>query len=265
MPDPIELLYNNLTRILESALGKSEHTDAACTCCQRPAKAFGHVGYTGIDSYKLPYIHCTACRAMSVTDIEIMGIERSAGSKFLGNKFGMFSGVGWVHEIESGRSTLLAPPGVYVKLPASFLEQVTVIEMTIAGHLPWIAANASFPLLYIESFGRKTAALMRGLTISPSPQTLYCCSDAGMDSVTRVNSTIDLQGSLKLAEGLSVLPTPERNSFVKLVRDLSSGRITPRIATEQIGKNPAFGPLFRLLPADPHQRLKQVSIAEKLR
>ncbi len=137
----------------------------------------------------------------------------------------MAPGVGWVHEIESGRSTLLAPPGVYVKLPASFLEQVTVIEMTIAGHLPWIAANASFPLLYIESFGRKTAALMRGLTISPSPQTLYCCSDAGMDSVSRVYSTIDLQGSLKLAEGLSVLPTPERNSFVKLVRDLSSGRI----------------------------------------
>lgn len=265
MSHPVELLYENLTRILESALGESEQTDAACTCCQRPAAEFGHVGYIGLDSYKTPFTHCKPCRAMSVTDISIMGIERSAGSKQVGNKFGMWGGVGWVHELESGRSTLLAPPGVYVKLPASFLAQVTVVEMTIAGHLPWIAANATFPLLYIESFGRKTALLMRGLTVSPSPQTLFCCSDAGMDSVTRVNSTIDLQGSLKLAEGLGALPTTERNGFVKLVRELSSGRITPRVATELIGKNPAFGPLFRLLPADPHQRLKQVSIAERLK
>lgn len=264
MPHPVEILYQHLTSILADALGESEHTDTACSCCLRPASAFGNIGFSGVDSYKTPIFHCPACRAMTVTDVEIMGIERSAGKNFVGQKFGMWSGVGWVHEIETGRSTLLAPPGVTAKLPPLFLEKVTVVEMTVAGHLPWIAKNATFPLLYIESFGRKTAALIRGLTVSLSSHALYCCSDDGMDSVTRVTSTVDLDTALRLAQQLAELESSERNQFKKLVRDLSNGRITPEEATSVIKNNPSFPPLFRLLPADPHQRIKLISLTEKL-
>ncbi|MEM0550161.1 MULTISPECIES: hypothetical protein [Aeromonas] len=265
MQHPVAILYQHLTSILDHVLGDSVHTDAPCTCCLRPASEFGHVGYVGQDSYKTPVSHCPACRAMNVTDVEVMGIERAAGKNFVGQKFGMFSGVGWVHEIESGRSTLLAPPGVTAKFPPSFFEKVTVVEMTVAGHLPWIAQNASFPLLYIESFGRKTTALMRGLTISLSSQALYCCSDDGMDSVTRVNSTVDLDAALRLTKELAELENSERNAFNKLVRDLSNGRITPKEATETIKKKAIFAPLFRLLPADPHQRIRIIAITEKLK
>lgn len=268
---PIDLLYANLTHILAPALGDAVHTDAACKCCQRPAGSFGHVGYQGLDSYKKPFTHCGACQVMFVTDPIIMGNERTAGrsDKKVGQRFGMMSGVGWVHEIADApgkpqRSTLLAPPGVYAKLPASFLEYIDVVEITVGGHLPWIAENATFPLLYIESFGRKTAALMRGLTISLSPQALYCCSDAGMDSVTRVECTVDLDAAMQLSEGLNKLTSSERNAFNKLVVGLSNGRISPKQASELISKKPSFGPLFRTLPADPHQRLKLINIADKL-
>ncbi len=264
MPHPVEILYQHLTSILAHALGEAEHTDTACSCCLRPASAFGNIGFSGVDSYKTPIFHCPACRTMTVTDVEIMGIERSAGKNFVGQKFGMWSGVGWVHEIETGRSTLLAPPGVTAKLPPLFLEKVTVVEMTVAGHLPWIAKNATFPLLYIESFGRKTAALIRGLTVSLSSHALYCCSDDGMDSVTRVTSTVDLDTALHLTKQLTELESSDRNKFKKLVRDLSNGRVTPEEATSVIRGNQTFAPLFRLLPADPHQRIKLISLTEKL-
>ncbi|MFM5361661.1 hypothetical protein ACET98_11260 [Aeromonas veronii] len=271
MQHPIDLLYAHLTHILAPALGESVATVAACSCCKRPASSFGNVGYQGLDSYKTPFNHCAPCQAMFVTDPNIMGNERTAGKsdKKVGQRFGMMSGVGWVHEIADAsgvphRSTLLAPPGVYDKFPASFFECIDVVKITVGGHLPWIAKNAKFPLLYIESFGRKTAALMRGLTISLSPHALYCCSDAGMDSVTRVECTIDLVAAMQLSEGLSSLTSPERNAFNKLVVDISNGRISPKQASEQINKKPAFGPIFRTLPADPHQRIKLINIADKL-
>lgn len=262
---PVDILYENLTIILKDERGESIHTDSPCSCCQRPANTFDHVGYTGLDSYNQTFIHCSPCRVMNVSHPDIMGIERVSGSKKIPGKFGMMPGVGWVHELEAGRSTLLAPPGVFVKLPPRFFEQVNVVEMTTGGHLQWIADNATFPLLYIQSFGRKTAALMRGLTISRSPNALVICSDEGMDSVTRSNFTIDLDAALSLSTGLAAMPSPERNGFTKLVRDISNGRITPREASEQIAKKPAFGPLFRLLPADPHQRLQLISIADRLK
>lgn len=268
---PIDLLYANLTHILAPALGEAVETGAACSCCKRPASSFDRVGYQGLDSYKTPFNHCAPCQAMFVTDPNIMGNERTAGKsdKKVGQRFGMMSGVGWVHEIadvpgKPQRSTLLAPPGVYDKFPVSFLEHVDVVKITVGGHLPWIAENAKFPLLYIESFGRKTAALMRGLTISLSPQALYCCSDAGMDSVTRVECTVNLDAAMRLSGGLNTLTSQERNAFNKLVVGLSNGRITPQQASEQISKKPSFGPIFRTLPADPHQRLKLINIADKL-
>lgn len=262
MQHPVTIIYDHFTHILEHALGESEHTDSACTCCLRPASAFAHTGYADVDGYKNPVLHCPACRSMNVTDVKIMGIERNG---CVGQRLGMWPGVGWVHEIESGRSTLLAPPGVTAKFPPAFYEKISVVEMTIAGHLQWIAQNATFPLLYIESFGRKTNPLVRGLTVSASSRALYCCTDDGMDSVNRIKATVDLDAAMQLTAKLSELEKSERNAFNKLVRDLSNGRITPQEVTDVIHQKPIFGPLFRLLPADPHQRIKLVAIAEKLK
>lgn len=265
MQHPIDLVYRHLTSILEPFLGDKVETKASCTCCSRPAEQFGFAGYVGRDSYKQPFVHCPACRSFTVTDIDTMGVERLAAGVPVGQKFGMWVGVGWVHELEPGRSTLLAPPGVYAKLPASFLRRVNTIEITESGHLNWLANNATFPLVYIRSFGRKTKELISGLTISPSPRQLVVCSDDGLDSITRVTATIDLPAAQGLSEQMSALSNAEQSAFSALVRDLASGRVSPLKATESIKKQPYLGELLRLLPVDPHQRLQIMRLTAKLR
>ncbi|MND11799.1 hypothetical protein D3C87_703140 [compost metagenome] len=262
---PVQLVFDHLTHIVAHAMGEPTETDQACTCCGRPAAEFGGKGYAVIDSYSLHQLHCPACQSFFVGDIDIMGVERLAKGTPISNKFGMFPGVGWIFCLETQQSHLLAPPGVTKKLPASTMQALNVVEVTEAGHLPFILSlDWPYPLLYIKSFGKKTKALIQGLSISPSRQSLICCCDDGIDALNRVMYTIDIDQASSLATELSELPKASVTLFNQVVMGLASGRMSPKTATETLRDNPSVMSLMRQCPVDPHQRLALLRLIRKI-
>ena len=84
------------------------------------------------------------------------GIERGDS---VPQKFGMWSGVGAVIDVKSGRSTLLAPDGVIKKLPKYFLDRVHVEDVKVSQHLNWIIGNqVELPFIYIRIWSKNIFA-----------------------------------------------------------------------------------------------------------
>lgn len=263
---PIQIVYDNLTNVVSHAMGVATPTEEPCTYCGRGADEFGNMSYLDTDSYKQTVNLCPACRSFCVTDVDVMGIERyAAGNKAnpVGNKFGMMPGTGWVYEFKTKRSIFLAPPGLYKKLPTAFLSKVETMEMTLGGHLK-LLSSLSFPLLYIENFGRKTADLIRGLSVSVSPHNLICCSDGGISSTNRVDYQLDLIAAKAVIELIEMWDTKTKNTFMTMVTKMAYGKMSPMEATEVAQKTPALMPAIRLLPVDPHMRLNILRVIRKL-
>lgn len=263
---PIQIVYDNLTHILSHALGDAAPTNEPCTYCGRSAEEFGKMSYQDKDSYKQPVNLCAPCRSFCVTDIDVMGVERyAAGRKDspVGNKFGMLPGTGWVYEFKTKRAVFLAPPGLKKKLPNAFLSQVETIEMTLGGHLEFLS-TLSFPLLYIENFGRKTTDLIQGLTVSLSPKNLVCCSDGGISSSTRVDYQIDLIAAKSIIELMKDWDPKTKSGFMTMVTRMAYGRMSPQEATALAQKSPDYVAAVKLLPVDPHMRLNILRVIRKL-
>lgn len=265
MLDPVQILFDNLTSMLRHAVGEMTETDQPCTCCRRPAAQFGYRAVEGQNCYKQPTRLCEACAVMFVTDPDLMGVERLAGGTTpIGQKFGMWSGVGWVHEVNTGRSVLMAPPGVTKKLPATFTDRVEVAEMTSGKHLAWIAKqNFSFPLLYIADFGRKTDGLMSGLAVSYSDAQLVRCDDSGVSPTTASNRELNLGATLAMLDQYMSMSSSDRSAWRQSIARLARGQLAPKDATLAMNKL-SVGNINKLLPLDPHKRLAVISLLDKL-
>lgn len=264
---PVQLMYQHLTNILSHALGDVVESDKPCTCCGRPAADFNRQAYQGNDSYGSPFNQCAACRAFFVTDVPLMGVERMAGRSTnpVGIKFGTSKGTGYILELATGRSILLVPPKTLAKIPEAFTSKVECVEITTANHIAFIVREGlTFPLLYVENFGVKTAELVNGLSISYSPAALVCCDDSGINSTNRATKTLDLQRVIKIRDLFNSWEPRVVTAVIAAVSSLTSGRLSPAQITEKAKEIPEIRQLIACLPTDPHQRRFFMSVAKKL-
>ncbi|WP_406947042.1 hypothetical protein [Klebsiella variicola] len=147
-------------------MGESVSIPQKCSCCQRDPDEFGHAGFLMVNGYGENVAHCRSCQTFFVSAPELMGVENPK-KPTTGQKFGMWSGVGAVINLENNSAVLLAPQGVVNKLPTHFFEAVNVVTATSGQHLEYLFnTNLKFPIIYIQNFGVKTYELIRSLRVS---------------------------------------------------------------------------------------------------
>lgn len=117
---PVELAYKSLTSIVSPYMPEPEEVQGTCSCCQRPAEAFGYQGYRFKNCYQQSVMHCLQCQTFFVSVPDMLGIENPARPT-VSQKFGMWPSVGALINVDDLSSVLFAPPGVVKKLPAIFL------------------------------------------------------------------------------------------------------------------------------------------------
>lgn len=256
---PVQIVYETMTNILSSALPEPVDVDTPCSYCGRSPDEFNHLGYVGKDSYKQTFSCCTACHSFSIGDVDIMGVEsiRGKGNK-VPNKFGMWPGVSAAIETSGNRAVLLAPQGVFDKLPERFLKQIETHSMPKSNRIPWVINNMTFPLIYIADFGKTTSGLIANLRISETPTEMLCATDK---SVERINA----RASVDVYQLLETVDKKTAELFFSTVRGLALGTISPRQANVVWSENPNLIPAARALPIDPHQRLSLLSLVRNIR
>ena len=263
----IELLYRRLTKVVETT-PINDVADYNCSYCGRGHEEFESRGIVFVDSYKRTQYSCPACYSFFTANTEILGLKVPTEPDN-SNKFGMFSGCGALIETKNnGKAIFFAPPGITKKLPKLFFDQVDVLEIVATKQIEWIFENKeelSFPLLWVNDFGRKTDHLIKNLQFSTSPSRLIACTDAELNSTNKSNRIIDLTAAAKLHEKLTGLTTKVKNLFIMTVNGLASGRFTPANAGQIFKDNPVFKELITLLPTDPHLRKKILPLINKLK
>ncbi|EAB8210441.1 hypothetical protein FGH87_26160 [Salmonella enterica] len=262
MIHPVEFVYKSLTSMLIPFMPEPENVHGKCSCCERPAEAFGSLGYRFMNSYRQPVMHCLQCQTFFVSAPDILGLE--SPKKISSQRFGMWPGVGVLINIQKCSPVLLAPPGVVNKLPSLFFEKVNVITAT-ASQQPEYLFNADlrYPFIYIQDFGRKTYELVRSLRISYSSDAVYACCDTLMTHTNEANFIINLEQAKALHAQMKNLGRRETNIFIRTVELLVHGRISPVDASDIFKKND-MAYLVRMLPADPHQRMTLLRILKKV-
>ncbi|EDW1644145.1 hypothetical protein EK69_004430 [Salmonella enterica subsp. enterica] len=71
----VELVYKSLTSVTIPYMPEPETIQGKCSCCERPAEAFGSLGYRFMNSYKQPVMHCPQCQTFFVSAPDILGLE----------------------------------------------------------------------------------------------------------------------------------------------------------------------------------------------
>ncbi|WP_249357591.1 hypothetical protein [Citrobacter sp. wls619] len=258
----VELVYKSLTSVAIPYMPEPETVQGKCSCCERPAEAFGSLGYRFMNSYKQPVMHCPQCQTFFVSAPDILGLETP--KKISSQRFGMWPGVGALINIQECSSVLLAPPGVVNKLPPLFFEKVNVVTATAGQQSEYLFnADLRYPLIYIQDFGRKTYDLVRSLRVSHSSNAVYACCDTLTTRTNEAATIINLEQAKALHAQLKNLGKRETNTFIRTVEFLAHGRISPVDASATFKKN-NMAHLVRMLPADPHQRLTLLRILKKV-
>jgi hypothetical protein len=261
---PIDLLFSSLTSIAQrgdEGYAPSEHD---CSLCKRSASEYGNQSIELQNSYKENQNLCPACHSFFISNPDILGVEK-ASAPTTSQKFGMWGGVGCLVEQKTGRAILFAPPGVIAKLPDVFFKAVNVIETVSTKQVLWLMEHQeslSFPLLWINDFGRKTQFLIEGLQLSHSINDMHPCADAELNSATSPSRALDLGVVGKIVSDLS--GHAQKNAFVKTIRDLAYGRISPLDAGAFFKENPDLKSSLSAMPIDPHVRLKMLTVVTKL-
>lgn len=255
---PVEIVFQRMTSIVSPAMPEPVEIDADCDYCERSPDEFGYRGYH-FESYGKTSPCCHACYSFLIGDIDITGVEytRKRGAK-TPQKFGMWPGVSAAIEVSGNRSVLLAPKGVYDKLPQTFLDSIETYEMKKSSRIQWVIEHLSFPLIYISEFGKSTNALISNLRISESVSDILCSSDKGIQQV-------NAQACINVFNHLSGLSNKEAELFFNTVRWLAKGTMSPRKANVVWSENPCLANAARALPIDPHQRLSLISIVQEMR
>lgn len=123
---PVVLIYKSLTCIVAPYMTEPENIQEKCSCYERPGDAFDFQGYRIINSYRQSVIHCPQCQSFFVSAPDILGVENPK-KPATSQKFGMWSSVSAVINVNDLSVVLLAPPGVVKKLPVAFLDKVNVV------------------------------------------------------------------------------------------------------------------------------------------
>ncbi|WP_081331531.1 hypothetical protein [Raoultella ornithinolytica] len=244
-------------------MGDSVHIPQKCSCCQRDPDEFGHAGFLMVNGYGENVAHCRSCQTFFVSAPALMGVENPR-KPTTGQKFGMWSGVGAVINLEDNSAVLLAPQGVVNKLPTHFFEAVNVVTATSGQHLEYLFnTNLKFPIIYIQNFGVKTYELIRSLRVSLSGDAIFTCADLLMTTQNEVLFTLDLNKAKELHLAMQHYSKKEIDAFIRTVTQLAFSRITPEAASNQFKKDNLI-PLLQLLPTDPHQRLSILRLLKKV-
>lgn len=260
---PVELVYQALTCILAPYLTDTQPVTGNCSCCGRPATDFDSEGFEQKNSYGQMVMHCIPCQSFFASAPDIMGVENPKKPN-TGQKFGMWSGVGAIIEINTLRAVLFAPPGVVAKLPPAFFEKVEVVTATSGQHLQYLFnTSINYPAIYIQDFGRKTYELVRSLRASYSDSAIYACCDQLMTAQNSVSFIVDINKAKQLHEQMETYGKKEVDIFIRTVSSLAYARISPEKASEEFKKH-GLVPLLRALPADPHQRLTLLRLLRKV-
>ncbi|WP_201281976.1 hypothetical protein [Klebsiella pneumoniae] len=114
MNHPVESVYSALTSILLPYMSEPVPVQRNCSCCGRAPSEFDGVGFELVNAYRERVVHCRPCQTFFVSAPELMGVENPK-KPTTGQKFGMWSGVGAVINVEDNSSVLLAPQGVVNK------------------------------------------------------------------------------------------------------------------------------------------------------
>lgn len=270
---PVKTLYEHVTHIVAHALPTPEHFDGKCSCCGRDAAEFDYHAYSGKDGYGVAYMHCQACEAFNVGDIEVMGIERNEsvladGTKAgVPHKFGMLAGSGVLIQ-SNGEVTVFTPPGTYKKLPGSFLSKFDVVECSAFKQIALIAQmDLAFPLLYIQDFGKKTRQLITGLRYSLNEKAVIVCTDNGNTSITEFQNTLNLKVVAEIVSLADSMTLSIFKAFKTQLAALSLGGRTPEYFSEWMRDKGTddMMQIFKLLPKDPHLRLSIMDMVNKIK
>lgn len=108
MNHPVESVYSALTSILLPYMGEPVPVQRNCSCCGRAPSEFDGVDFELVNAYRERVVHCRPCQTFFVFAPELMGVENPK-KPTTGQKFGMWSGVGAVINVEDNSSVLLAP------------------------------------------------------------------------------------------------------------------------------------------------------------
>lgn len=268
---PVAVVFRHLTSIVSHMLPDPVETSSNCDCCGRPAADFEFKGYQGKNGYGVSYLHCNACESFNVGDVDVLGIDKNLkilpdGTKTgVSHKFGMFAGSGCIVD-SAGKVVFFAPPGSYKKLPESFLEKFEVIQCTTGGQMMHLQAmDLSYPIIYIQDFGKKTKSLITGLRYSSSKNHIVICTDDGNTSFNQEHNTVDLSNILKLVSEVSGLKRSAWKEFRRQISLLSYGGSSPEDFTKYMSKQePQVLTIYRLLPIDPHQRISMLRLVESM-
>ncbi|MFZ7530185.1 hypothetical protein ACLVX8_24595 [Klebsiella pneumoniae] len=106
MNHPVESVYSALTSILLPYMGEPVPVQRNCSCCGRAPSEFDGVGFELVNAYRERVVHCRPCQTFFVSAPELMGVENPK-KPTTGQKFGMWSGVGAVINVEDNSSVLL--------------------------------------------------------------------------------------------------------------------------------------------------------------
>jgi hypothetical protein len=260
---PVESVYSALTSILLPYMSEPVPVQRNCSCCGRAPSEFDGVGFELVNAYRERVVHCRPCQTFFVSAPELMGVENPK-KPTTGQKFGMWSGVGAVINVEDNSSVLLAPQGVVNKLPEHFFDHVEVITATSGQHLEYLFnTELKFPLIYIQNFGVKTYELVRSLRVSLSADAIYTCADQLLTRQNEVLYMLDLKKAKELHQEIKNYFKKEIDIFIRTVTLLAYSRITPEAASNEFKKNNLI-PLLLLLPTEPHQRLSILHLLKKV-
>ncbi len=261
--DAIDLLHRRLTHIAQDDLSEYVKIEANCSICSRAPEDYG-LAINVKNSYKEELTLCCACHSFFCSNVKMMGVEKQKAPG-TSQKFGMWSGVGALIEVNTNKTILFTPEGVVKKLPSAFPESIEVLTIVSTKQITWLIENKeslSFPLLWINDFGRKTEHLIANLAYSQSISSVIVCTDEILNSTTISKRQIDLDGLKVIADLLS--GHKKKSVFVSTVRGLAGGSISPSDAGTFFKDYPELKLALSKMPIDPHARLQMLSTITKI-
>lgn len=235
-----------------------DHSGAVCSCCGTPAENWPtpNSGYQFIDSYKISQTVCEACATLYFTNVNYMGVERTAKGHPVAQRFGMLSSV--VVIAHRNGCTMLVPTKIFNKLPKLFsmVSGIDLIEMTerrrVREYL--LLSDFAYPVVLIDNLGRKKRELVGNLEFTYSPEQTAICN---ADKVTRFNKP----QTLAALDILTTMPKKERTSTLKILGQITKGQISPgELSQSDLSYDNLE--LLQTCSRDPYERLYLIQAAK---
>ena len=251
--------------------------DETCSYCDRKIAeqpiAFGKLGFSGVDAYGAQLTLCGCCRTYNINNPSVMGIENPKRPN-VGQKWGMLAGSGAFISIDTEETVLFMPKKSSTKFPEAVLEEakakLNIDVVNVSGLVKQLEVINSLQnvgrCIWIRYFGRKTDVLIQNLVISPSLSSLIEVDDKEYNSSTSCLRKIDLISAREIARLLAD-NNKSKAAFLKSLTMYIKGLLSPAKMMELLNQD-EYKPMqsvMRLLPADPHARLRLMAIATKLK